>query len=59
VTLKELIEKARASLDETLTERKTKQDSLIALRSAVESGDTTITVEQVDAAIAERDAAAS
>jgi hypothetical protein len=57
VTLKELIEKARASLDETLTERKTKQDSLIALRSAVESGDTTITVEQVDAAIAERDAA--
>lgn len=55
MTLKELIEKARASLDETLTERKTKQDALVAMRAAVEEGDTTVTVEQVDAAIAERD----
>ncbi len=52
----ELLRQARAALSAKLTERKNRQDALLALRGRVNAGDTTVTAEAVDAAIAARNA---
>lgn len=57
MTMAELIAAAEQRLAGAVAARKAKQDALVALRSSVESGDSTITVEQIQAAVAERDAA--
>lgn len=59
MTLAELIAAAEQRLADAVSARRAKQDHLIALRSQVEGGDATVTVERVQAAIAERDAADS
>lgn len=57
MTMAELIAAAEQRLAGAVAARKAKQDALVALRSSVESGDSTITVEQIQAAVSERDAA--
>lgn len=57
MTLKQLIEAARKRLDEALAERKQKNDALLAMRAAIEGGDTETTLDAVKAAVAERDTA--
>lgn len=57
MTIAELIAAAEQRFTTALAERQSKQESLIAMRSAVESGDATITDESVSVAIAARDAA--
>lgn len=57
MTLAELIAAAELRLSSALAERSTKNDVLTAMRSQVESGDASVTVENVTAAIAARDAA--
>ena len=59
MTIAELIAAAEQRLDVAISERAAKQDALIAMRSAVEAGDATITDERVSEAIAARDAADS
>ena len=59
MTIEELIAAAEQRLDVAISERAAKQDALIAMRSAVEAGDATITDERVSEAIAARDAADS
>ena len=57
MTIAELIAAAEQRFAAALAERQSKQESLIAMRSAVEAGDATITDESVSVAIAARDAA--
>lgn len=57
MTIADLIAAAEQRFSAALAERQSKQDALIAMRSAVEAGDATITNEHVTAAIAARDAA--
>jgi len=57
MTMAELIAAAERRLAEAVATRKAKQDALVALRSSVEAGDSSITVESIQAAVAERDAA--
>lgn len=57
MTLAELLERAEADLQRNITARQAAQDALMALRSAVESGSTTVTDEQVRSAIEARDTA--
>ena len=59
MTIAELIAAAEQRFTAALAERQTKQDALIAMRSAVEAGDASITTENVTEAIASRDAADS
>ena len=59
MTIAELIAAAEQRFTAALAERQTKQDALIAMRSAVEAGDASITTENVTEAIAARDAADS
>lgn len=56
MNLQDLIRAASERLAAKATERKTAQDALIALRSAIEAGDETITEDAVTAAISRRDA---
>lgn len=56
-TMLDLIAAAEQRMGVALAERSAKQDNLIAMRSAVEAGDSAITDDQITAAIAERDAA--
>lgn len=57
MTIADLIAAAEQRFSAALAERQSKQDALIAMRSAVEAGDATITNEHITAAIAARDAA--
>lgn len=57
MTLEQLRARAQERLTAALAERATRQEALVALRSQVADGDTTVTTEGVDAAIAQRDAA--
>lgn len=57
MTMAELIAAAQKRLDEAIAARRTRQDHLVALRSQLESGDASVTLESVQAAIAERDVA--
>ncbi len=56
MNLQDLIRAASERLAAKVTERKAAQDALIALRSAIEAGDETITDDAVTAAISRRDA---
>ena len=56
MTLQQLRDAAATALAEAIAERKRHQDTLVALRAAVDTDDT-ITADRVDAAISERDAA--
>ena len=57
MTLEQLLAQARERLTAALAERATRQEALVALRGQVSAGDSTVTAERVDAAIAARDAA--
>lgn len=56
-TIADLVVAAEQRLATALAERKVRQDALISMRAAVDSGDATITNDAVTAAIAARDAA--
>lgn len=56
MTLKEMLEKARAALTTLLEARKSKTDALTELRAQLDAEGSTVTREQVESAIAERDA---
>lgn len=57
MTMAELIAAAEQRLADAVATRRTRQDTLISLRSKVEGGDTTVTVESIQEAVAARDAA--
>lgn len=56
-TIDDLINSAEARFNAAVAERKTKQDALIALRAAIDGGDTSITEDAVKAAIEARNTA--
>jgi len=57
MTMAELIAAAELRLSNALAERSAKKDVLIAMRSQVEAGDASVTVDHINEAIAARDAA--
>lgn len=59
MTLAELIAAAEQRMNAAVTARRTAQDALVTLRTQVEGGDATVTVETIQAASAARDAADS
>jgi hypothetical protein len=56
-TIDDLIRSAENAYTRAASDRQAKQNALVALKSAVDSGDSTVTAEQVNAAIAARDTA--
>lgn len=56
-TVDDLVRSAEAAYTRAAADRQAKQQALVALKSAVDSGDTTVSAEQVAAAIAARDTA--
>jgi HK97 family phage major capsid protein len=56
VDLQQMIDAAKRRLDEALTERQKHTDGLAAMRTKLAAGDTTVTTEAVDGALAARKA---
>lgn len=56
-TIDDLIRSAEGAFATAQTDRQSKQSALVALKAAIESGDTTVTEDKVNAAITARDTA--
>ena len=54
MTLEQMLKRAQERLTSLIATRKTHTDKLTAMRAAVEAGDSTVTIESIDAAIEAR-----